>query len=93
MDNVFKERIKNFTTITERHVSREVEGCTSWRHFVVHQDRGWLLNAFDKIQHQVEKIRQSSGNADESQAFETGVQELLVMFEEEQLNHLGDDDK
>jgi hypothetical protein len=51
------------------------------------------LNAFSKIQNQVEKVKQASGNADDRQAYETEVQELLSMFEEERLNHLGDEDK
>lgn len=93
MGKEYKERLKNFITITERHKAREIEGCTSWRHFVVHQDRGWLLKAFGKIQNQVEKVRQASGNTDEKQTFETEVQKLLVMFEKEQLNYLGDEDK
>jgi hypothetical protein len=93
MEKAFKERVKNFNTISERHVDREIEGFKSWRHFVVHQDRGWLLNAFSKIQDQVEKVRQASGNADDRQAYENEVQELLSMFEEERLNHLGDEDK
>jgi len=85
------ERVKDFETITARHVLREIEGCTSWRHFVVHQDRAWLLEAFSKVQAQVEKIRQAS--ADDKQTYETEVQNLLEMFEEEQLNHLGDEDE
>ena len=93
MEKAFKERVKNFNTIAQRHVAREIEGFKSWRHFVVHQDRGWLLNAFGKIQGQVEKVRQASGNADDRQAYETEVQELLAMFEEERLNFLGDEDK
>ena len=92
-DQAFKERTKNFKTITDRHVAREIEGCTSWRHFAVHQDRGWLLKAFAQVQDQVEKILQASANADDRQAYEAEVQELLAMFEETRLNHLGDEDK
>jgi hypothetical protein len=93
MEKAFKERVKNFNTISERHAAREIEGFKSWRHFVVHQDRGWLLNAFGKIQDQVEKVRQASGNSDDRQAYEAEVQELLSMFEETRLNYLGDEDK
>ena len=93
MEKAFKERVKNFKEISERHKFREIEGCHSWRHFVVHKDRGWLLNAFGKIQDQVEKVRQASDNTEENQAFETEVQKLLTMFEAEQLKFLGDEDK
>ena len=67
---------------------REIEGFHSWRHFVVHQDRAWLLNALDKIQNQVEKIRDAAGEATEVE-----VNELLGMFEKERLSHLGDEEK
>ena len=87
------ERVLDLETITDRHVLREIEGFTSWRHFVVHQDRGWLLNALGKIQSQAEKIRLASANADDKQAYDAEVQNLLAMFEEEQLNHLGDEDE
>jgi len=93
MSKEYQERTKNFNTIADRHASREIEGCTSWRHFVVHQDRGWLLTAFGKIQDQVEKVRLASGNAGDKTAFEAEVQNLLAMFEEQQLNYLGDEDK
>ena len=93
MSNEYQERVKNFNTIAERHASREIEGCTSWRHFVVHQDRGWLLKAFSKIQDQVEIVRKTSGSADDQPVFEVEVQKLIAMFEEAQLNHLGDEDK
>ena len=91
MTQAYQERIKNFNTISERHVQREIEGFNSWRHFVVHQDRGWLLNAFAKIQAQVEKVRQASGDDDAKQVFEAEVAELLGMFEEERLKYLGDE--
>ena len=91
MAKAYQERIKNFKTISDRHVLRDIEGCTSWRHFVVHQDRGWLLTAFGKIQEQVEKAQQLSGG-DDKQAFETEVKELLGMFEEGRLNFLGDEE-
>jgi len=92
MTNQFiNEREKNFTAISNRHESREIEGCTSWRHFVVHEDRAWLLRSFAKIQNQVEKVRQVSGDANDKQALETEIQNLLFMFEQGQLNHLGDE--
>jgi len=93
MAQAYQERIKNFNTISERHGVREIEGCKSWRHFVLHQDRGWLLEAFGKIQEQVEIIRQAAGNSDDKQALETEVKELLSMFEEGRLNFLGDEEK
>jgi len=93
MSNEYQERVKNFNTIAERHASRGIEGCTSWRHFVVHQDRGWLLNAFSKIQDQVEIVRDASGNADDQPAFEAELQKLFALFEEARLNNLGDEDK
>ena len=93
MSKEYQERVKNFNTIAERHALREIEGCTSWRHFVVHQDRGWLLKAFSKIQDQVEIVRKTSGSADDQPVFEVEVQKLIAMFEEAQLNHLGDEDK
>jgi len=93
MEKVFEERVKTLKEITARHVFREIEGCTSWRHFVVHQDRAWLLNAMRKIQDQVEKVRLAAGKSGEKQTIDTEVQELLAMFEEEHLNHLGDEDK
>jgi len=83
-----KERIKTLENIAARHESREIEGCTSWRHFAVHQDRGWLLNALGRIQNQVEKIRQA-GSQDKTR-FEAEVKALLSLFEKETLNHLGD---
>ena len=83
------ERVKTLENITARHESREIEGCTSWRHFAVHQDRGWLLNALGKIQRQVEKVRQAASNGQSKR--DTAVEELLGLFEKETLNHLGDD--
>jgi hypothetical protein len=91
MEKAYKERVKNFEEISARHVAREIEGCTSWRHFVVHQDRGWLLNAFDKIQNQVEKIREIAGENSAEGAIETEVNKLLNMFEKEQLKYIGDE--
>jgi len=93
MEKAFEERVKNLETITDRHVAREIEGCTSWRHFVVHQDRGWLLTAFSKVQNQIENIRLAASGSGEEHAVETEVRALLDMFEQETLNHLGDEDK
>ncbi len=88
MDQPYKERVKNLEEITQRHELREIEGFNSWRHFVVHQDRGWLMNALEKIQNQVEKVRGAAGEASEAE-----LNELLSMFEKERLNHLGDEEK
>jgi hypothetical protein len=88
MDQPYKERVKNLEEITARHELREIEGFNSWRHFVVHQDRGWLMNALNKIQNQVEKVRNADGEASEAE-----LNELLSMFEKERLNHLGDEEK
>lgn len=91
MEKVYKnERVKNLEEITKRHTSREIEGCTSWRHFAVHEDRAWLLRAMDKIQQQVEQVRLSANKPDEKQAVESEVHKLLAMFDEATLNHLGD---
>lgn len=87
--NYKNERVKDLQAIADRYKSRVIEGCTSWRHFVVHEDRGWLLNALHKIQDQVEKVRQAS--AADKQALETELQNLFTMFEAEKLNHLGDE--
>ncbi len=82
------ERVRSLKEITARHEAREIEGCVSWRHFAVHQDRAWLLNALGKVRRQAEKIRkakkQPGGN------IEAEVNELLAMFEAEALNRLGD---
>ena len=85
-----EERVKTLTDITERHESREVLGCTSWRHFAVHQDRAWLLNALGKIQHQVENIRKAEQK--DKAGLGAKLKKLFAMFEEETLNHLGDKD-
>ncbi len=83
------ERVKALKEITARNTFREIEGCTSWRHNAVHQDRSWLLNAIAKIRMQVEKIQQAENNPGAETSVE--VKELLQMFEEETLNHIGDD--
>ena len=88
MEQNYKERIKNLKEISARHVAREIEGCSSWRHHAVHQDRGWLLNALEKIQNQVAKVRETQGDSAASQA---EVNALLSLFEEERFNTLGDD--
>jgi hypothetical protein len=93
MDQPYKERVKNLEEITARHELREIEGFNSWRHFVVHQDRGWLMNALNKIQNQVEKVRDAAGEASEESTAEAELNELLSMFEKERLNHLGDEEK
>ena len=87
------ERVIDFKTITDRHVLREIEGFTSWRHFVVHQDRAWLLAAIEKLQKQAKKARLNSGNTGDGEVIDAELQKLLDMFEEEQLNHLGDDEE
>lgn len=88
MEQNYKERVKNLKEISTRQVAREIEGCSSWRHHAVHQDRGWLLNALEKIQNQVEKIREAQGDSVKSQA---EVNALLSLFEKDRLNTLGDE--
>jgi hypothetical protein len=51
------------------------------------------LNAIEKIQNQVEKIRKASGKPDEKNAVEAEVRDLLAMFDKATLNHLGDEDE
>ena len=84
-----KERVKTLENITARHESREIEGCHSWRHFAVHQDRGWLLNALGKIRNQVEKVRQARNENETNNDAE--VEALLGLITQETLNRLGDD--
>ncbi len=94
MEHQYKnDRVKDLKHISDRHSARLIEGCTSWRHFVVHEDRGWLLNALGKIKNQVEKVRQASGPGQDEQVFESEIQKLFAMFEEKTLNHLGDEDE
>ena len=94
MKNTYvNERDINLKSISDRHILREIEGFTSWRHFVVHQDRAWLLNAFEKIQGQVEKVHQASANPGDKDAVDAEVQALLDMFVDDVLNHLGDADE
>jgi len=83
-----KTRVKTLKDITARHEAREIKGCHSWRHFAVHQDRAWLLNALRKINNQVESIRKADSN--DKSGLEAEIQTLLKMFERETLNHLGD---
>jgi len=93
MEQPYKnDRVKDLKHITDRHESREIEGCHSWRHFAVHQDRGWLLKALGKINDQVAKVREASNQGQDDQAFESELQKLFAMFEEKALNHLGDQD-
>ena len=87
MHEYTNDRVMDLKTITDRHINREIEGFNSWRHFVVHEDRAWLLNAMEKIQEQVDKIHVA---AEDKQVYATEVQKLLNMFEEDRLNHLGD---
>ena len=87
MHEYTNDRVMDLSTITERHVNRELGGFNSWRHFVVHEDRAWLLNAMEKIQAQVAKIHESAEN---TQAYEDELEKLLKMFEDDRLNHLGD---
>lgn len=92
MNNEFiNERIKNLEEITARHSNREIEGCKSWRHFVVHQDREWLLNAVEKIKTQVGKINLATDKPGSDATVE--VQELLAMFEPATLNCLGGEEE
>ncbi len=91
MDKEFKEeRVKSLSEITARHEHREIEGCASWRHYAVHQDRAWLLSAIRKIRAQVEKIRQAESDNKGKISLDAEVSKLLGMFEEETLNHVGD---
>jgi len=87
MHEYTNDRVMDLETITERHTHREMKGFTGWRHFVVHEDRAWLLNAMEKIQAQVEKIHATAGD---EQAYDTEVKNLLDLFEDGRLNHLGD---
>ncbi len=94
MDKGFKEeRVKSLSEITARHEYREIEGCASWRHYAVHQDRAWLLNAIKIIRSQVEKIRQADSDDKEKTSLEAEVNKLLGMFKEETLNHIGDENQ
>ena len=95
MEHQYKnDRVKDLKSISDRHSFREIEGCTSWRHFVVHEDRGWLLNALGKIQNQMEKVQQvSMAPGLDEQVFESELQKLFAMFEQKTLNHLGDPDE
>jgi hypothetical protein len=91
MEQPYKnDRVKDLRHISERHASREIEGCHSWRHFAVHQDSGWLLNALTKIQQQVAVLQQASAQGLDEQLFESELQKLFAMFDEKTLNHLGD---
>jgi len=82
------KRSRSLNEITARHAAREIKGFHSWRHFAVHQDRAWLLNALDKVRTQVEKIRH--GKQQGQAAMDSEVEKLLGLFEAETLDHLGD---
>ena len=84
------DRVRTLKEIAARNTSRDIEGFTSWRHFVVHQDRAWLLSAIDNIRNQVEKISQAESDPETAYDLNTEVRKLLGMFEEETLNHIGD---
>jgi len=81
-------RSRSMSEIAARHAAREIKGFHSWRHFAVHQDRAWLLNALDKVRVQVENIR--SGKQQGQAAADAEVEKLLGLFEAETLDHLGD---
>lgn len=83
-----RERIKSLEEISARHEAREIEGCTSWRHRAVHEDRAWLLNALATIRQQVEKIRVARDGS--SSDLDKRLAELIDMFEKHNLNHIGD---
>ena len=85
-----KVRVKTLKEITARNTFREIEGCTSWRHDAVHQDRAWLLRAISKIQNQVQKIQRAESEAGSKYEFDVEIHELFRMFEEESLDHIGD---
>jgi hypothetical protein len=87
------DRVRSLSEITARHENREIEGCTSWRHFAVHQDRAWLLNALSKVRTQVEKLRKAESRTKTEGPVGAEIQKLLGLFEKETLNHLGDKDK
>lgn len=85
-----RDRVKTLKEITARNTFREIEGCTSWRHDAVHQDRAWLLRAISKIQNQVQKIQRVGSAAGSKNEFDVEILELFRMFEEDSLNHIGD---
>jgi len=88
-----RERVKTLKEITARNTFREIEGCTSWRHDAVHQDRAWLLRAISKIQDQVKGIQKAEIEAGSNYVIDAEVLELFRMFEEESLNHIGDEEE
>ena len=83
------KRVQTLKDITARNTFREIEGCKSWRHFAVHQDRMWLLNAIEKIREQVGKVHQVEKNPGTGNDLNTELHALLNMFEEKTLNHIG----
>jgi len=88
-----KERVKTLKEITARNTFRDIEGCTSWRHDAVHQDRAWLLRAIGKIQDQVGNIQVAGSDAGSKYDIDAQLHELFHMFEEDSLNHLGDEEE
>jgi len=85
------KRVRTLQDISARHENREIEGCHSWRHFAVHQDRAWLLNALDKIRAQVERVRKAESGQKSEGPVGAEIRQLLSLFEKETLNHLGDE--
>ncbi len=83
-------KVRTLHDISERYAAREITGCVSWRHYAVHKDREWLLRALGKIRDQVEKIRQAENDRNKQDQLDAEVRALLKLFEEENLNHLGD---
>ncbi len=81
-------RVRTLKEIAARHAAREIKGFHSWRHFAVHQDRAWLLNALDKLRNQADKIRQAKRAGQGIQDAE--VEALLKLLEEDTLDRLGD---
>jgi len=88
MKQEFKsDRVKSLSEISNRHAAREIEGCTSWRHHAVHEDRAWLLNAIGKIHAQVDRVKTARSTG---QGIDRELDALLALFEEPALDHIGD---
>jgi len=81
------DRVKSLSEISARHAGREIEGCTSWRHHAVHEDRAWLLNAIGKIHAQVDRVKAARGG---DPGLEAELDALLALFEQPALDHIGD---
>lgn len=82
------KRSRTLNEIAARHAAREIKGFHSWRHFAVHQDRAWLLNAINRIRDQVRKIQKAQG--EDQSTLDSELQALMRLFEEETLDHIGD---